>query len=380
MHLLDITCTHDKNISRLVDIINDEMNLNPNSLDKCAGMVKKAIRNNIKKLSRAPRNRDECRIIAIHINDISVEAVLESIYRRYPNKQKTRTSQLPRPHPRRSTNIEKEKLERERQVWGDRKVPYQDRPRSQPPKKDLYRDDDADDYSNMMHDGEFSISPYASSSGSYTDAFKPDIITGTLDDTGYSRDMPGHSRDMPSYSRDMPSRSRDTHDVMPDPSRYQTQSKRHMQQPKNITESRYEQMLAERNYGNERQVRPPTPDFSLDGSGSKRSGYQPEYARGMEMDRQPSYNPDPYAELLGGGAPETRPMSSTSDIIDSMGYDNYMYGSESVLGKKLSQDMEYKIAERERMDSYSSAPYSNPLQEPVNPFGQYGAGMRNPLM
>lgn len=346
MKMLYSICLDNRNIQGLLKIIRNDIKLSQRSLPKCTKMIEDIMKENISKLSRPPRNKDELKEIVRFLNKLCVNTIIEIIAKKYPDLQILRKKQ-----------ISKEKMRRELEIWRDRKNHIQDRHHINTRRQ---YDDDETFYS--MRPNDIGVAG-SNESSNYASAFSNHSITG----------IPVGEK--------------------------QIFNNPHSQKNASEIEKRYEQMMAERNYDGVQRGKPETPDFTLDGSGEKvkrekmlRKMQETGLANmgnlnlsnlnnfpggmdnmsgtgitGMSMD-------DPYATLLGAGAPMQGqnmfpcamgagnpliPISSTNMMASQMGF-NSMQGfgmeNQSVKAMQLQNDYEKKLAERRMIDIETNQP------------------------
>lgn len=345
-------CLDNKNISALLDIIREDIKLKESSIPKCARMIQDIMKENIRKLSRPPKNEKEFKEIVRFLNKLCINTIIDIVAKKYPEL-----------HINRRKQISKEQMRRDLDVWGERENHVQDRPYIRSRKE---YDDDERFYS--MKPNDIGVAA-ADDFGGYASAFGNHLITN----------IPAGQK-QPAFNN--PHERKGTSEI----------------------EQRYQQMLNERNYGSTDRQKPPTPDLTLDGSGEEQrrkkmlrkmqeeqekmmngmggmmSGMMgsgmPNGMSGMTMD-------DPYASLLGAGAPSQNmgqinpfmgmgnplmPLSSTTMIADQIGYNNvnsmlnnYGTGDEklSIKSMQLQNDYEKKIAERRMVDIETNQPQTN---------------------
>lgn len=346
-------CLDEINIRDIIEVICSNIKLSKHSIPKCAQMIKKNMKKNIEKLSRPPRNRDEMRILVIHLNKLCAKEIISSILNKNTKINK-------------KVHVSKEKLRRDRDVYGDRRINISQRPDIQ--SKLEYDDDDDAFYS--MKPNDIGISP-SGNTGNYASPFEDNLITNIgMDDKTYFNN--GSQRD-------------------------------------ESTEQRLKEMINERDFDIRQTQRPPTPDFTLDGSGEK-IRREKMLRRMNEMNGMNGMNgandmnemndiidchipggsrysdiDDPYASILGAGAPNNSspfmgagnplmPISSTANISNQLGMlnnNNYnMNGGNNTSAKSIqfNNDYERKLAERRMMDIETGQPQSNQYNSDVPDF------------
>lgn len=344
-------CLNDKNVNALIDVIRDDIKLSERSIPKCITMITEIMKKNIGKLSRQPKDKEELKEIVRHLNKICINTIIEIIIKKYPDLHVSRKKQM-----------SKEQMRRELDVWGERENHLQERPHIRTRKE--YNDDETS-YSMKPNDIGFAGTD---DSGGYASAFGDHLITNIQ--TGQQQQNPYNNP--------------------------------HSQKDSNQMEQRYQQKMNERNQGMGQQ-RPPTPDFTLDGSGERvrmekmrrqlennqmhnmggmnsMNNMNGMMGNGMPMGMSGFGMDDPYASLLGAGAPgqtmttnsnplmgmgnALMPMSSTNMMADQMGLNSMMnpgYNTMNIANPtaksmQLNNDYERKVAERRAIDIETNQP------------------------
>ena len=327
-------CLSNKNVGELIKIIREDIRMSEKSIPRCAEMIRDIMRENIGRLSRPHKNREELKEIVTLLNKICVKEIIEIIVKKYPDQQINRRIQ-----------VSKEQMRRDLDVYGDRSNHVPERPYTRSRKE--YQDDETF-YS--MRPNDIGYSGCDNNTG-YASAFGNHMITN----------VPAGQK-QPPYNNP------------------------HAQKDMSQFEMRMKEFMNERNFGMGNPMRPDTPDFTLDGSGDKvrrekmmrkmqsqgdgmntgmNMGFgmnnnmmmngMPQGMQGMQgMDtnngsawdqssqcnmplggqgNNTSFLDDPYASLLAAGAPSQNmnlmyqrqgnplmPMSSTNMMADQMGY------------------------------------------------------------
>jgi len=339
-------CLNNKNINGLIDAIRGKIKLSEKSIPTCGKMIVDIMKKKIELLSRPPRNTDELRDIAKYLNQKCIDDMIERIAKKYPDLYINQNKQ-----------ISKEQMRRNLDTFGERANHVHQRPHSNTRKTPT---DDEVFYNMQPND---TGTPGSDGSGSYASAFGNHMIT----------DVRAGDKQQPFNN---PHSQRD-----------------------GSMEQRYQQYMNTRNDMGQRQ-KPETPDFSLDGSGEKvkqeklkrkmeqesmsrmgvAGGMQNDMLNGMPMGMMMGgmmgemMGDNPYAALLGGGAPNLPsnlpsnsqsnlpsmgmgnplfPMSSTNMMADQMGFNG---SSQTVKSMQLSSDYERKMAERHAIDVETGQP------------------------
>jgi hypothetical protein len=257
------------------------------------------------------------------LNKLCVGAFISYISKRYPELQISRKLQ-----------VSKEKMRREMDVFGERENHVMDRPHIKTRKQ---FDDDESFYN--MRPNDIGI-PANDSYGGYASAFGNHLITNI---------PPGQKQN---FNDDRSQRD-------------------------GSIEHRFQ------NYANERKgmtqrAQPTDIDLSLDGSGKRQQmkkiqdqmqdPMQMPMSSGMMNNGMPSPMPmgmgsdDPYAMLLGSGAPQQNTLTSMPSgnipmmqpmMSDQMSYQNQPMTEKSA---RLTQDFERKLAERRMIDMETGQP------------------------
>jgi hypothetical protein len=377
--ILHRICFNDKHINALIEVIRGEIKISERSIPKCASMVADVMKKNISRLNRQPKNKEELKKIVEYLDKMCVNSIIEIIVKKYPDA-----------YINRKTQVSKEQMRRDLDVWGDRGNHVQDRPHTRTRRE---YDDDETFYSMRPNDTGFAGHE---DTGGYASAFSNPMITNVP-----------LGQKQPAFNN--PHSQRD-----------------------GGFEQRYQQMMNERNYGMGGPQKPPTPDFTLDGSGEKvrmekmkrqmetnqmgmgamggmgsmgglfdngMSGLGGTYGMGtgtMEgaapmMGGGGFDMSDPYASLLGSGAPGVQgqgqgqqipfmgmgnpmmPMSSTNIMADQYGYTGQ--GNVSAKQMQLNNDYERKMMERRMTDVETGQPQGSSSQ---NNYGNQGGGYQMP--
>jgi len=380
-------CLNDKHVNALIDIICEYIKLSERSIPKCAAMITTCMKQNIGQLSKYPKNNEQLKEFVKILDRACVNTIIEVIAKKHPEL-----------HINKKKQVSKEQMRRDLDVWPDRDNHVQNRPHMRTRKE---YDDDETFYNMKPNDTGF---PGCENTGGYASAFGNHLITN----------IPIGSK-QPPYNN--PHSQKNT-------TRFQQQ---------------YELMMAERNNDMRGNQRPPEPDFTLDGSGDRvkneklRRQMESTQMIGNGMDNMVGINTsfsgmptdDPYASLLGAGAPgmygpgmpgqgmgqgmpgqgmpgqgmpgqgigqgmanpfmgmgnPLMPMSSSYLMSDQT---NKFDGGSSVKSAQLQNDYEKKMAERRQIDvetnqPQQSATYSNQMGMMGN-MGNMGMPMNNMSM
>lgn len=335
-------CLSKKNIIRLIDAIRDDIRLSERAIPKCVSMIESIMKKNIDKLSREPRSHDELIAMIKYLNDLCIKTIVEIIEKKYPDL-----------YINKKRHVSKEQLRRNLDVYGERENRVSDRPYARTRRG--YDDDEA--FNNQRPPPERG---YDSSNnfGNYASAFDNHLIT----------------------------------DGLPVRNDF-NQGQQHQQQEEGSSlDKRYQQYMNDRNQGMNQQ-RPVTPDFTLDGSGDRVR--REKMLRQQQMDNQSnnmnnncgmsgSMMNDPYASLLGEGAPNSfasmNMMGSGASSSNNMMMNNdYNMDNQSVRNTQFKNDFERKMMERNRIDIETSQPpqktgYMNQQQQQRTNYGSYQQG------
>ncbi|XWV26162.1 hypothetical protein QJ857_gp0916 [Tupanvirus soda lake] len=350
-------CLDERNINDLLEVIRSDIKLSERSIPKCALMMQDIMKKNINKLTRPPRNKDEFKVLVRYLNKLCVSTIIDIIAKKYPDLQISRKVQ-----------VSKEQMRRDRDVWGDRQNHVQDRPYARSRRE---YDDDETFYS--MRPNDIGVSGTDNDNGGYASAFGNHLITN----------LPLGQKQPQVFNQGS-------------------------QRGESQFEQRFQQLVNERNYGIGQQQKPETPDFTLDGTGEEvkrqkmmrkmqeqmggmggmmgmQNGMNGMMGNGMPMGMGGMSVDDPYASILGAGAPQQSmgqqqqmnpfmgmgnplmPMSSTNMMADQLGFNsmnNFQNGfgiNQPVSAKsmQLSNDYERKLAERRMVDLETNQPQTS---------------------
>ncbi|XWV24916.1 hypothetical protein QJ856_gp0865 [Tupanvirus deep ocean] len=351
-------CLDERNINDLLEVIRSDIKLSERSIPKCALMMQDIMKKNINKLTRPPRNKDEFKILVRYLNKLCVSTIIDIIAKKYPDLQISRKVQ-----------VSKEQMRRDRDVWGDRQNHVQDRPYTR-----SRREYDDDETFYNMRPNDIGVSGTDNDNGGYASAFGNHLITN----------LPLGQKQPQVFNQGS-------------------------QRGESQFEQRFQQLVNERNYGIGQQQKPETPDFTLDGTGEQvkqqkmmrkmqeqmngmgggmmgmQNGMNGMMGNGMPMGMGGMSMDDPYASILGAGAPQQSmgqqqqmnpfmgmgnplmPMSSTNMMADQLGFNsmnNFQNGfgmNQPVSAKsmQLSNDYERKLAERRMVDLETNQPQTS---------------------
>ncbi|MEM0354077.1 MAG: hypothetical protein QXW79_00710 [Thermoplasmata archaeon] len=325
-NIVQLICLSERNINSLVNIICMDFRLSKRSIPKCAAILKDLMKKNISRLSRGPRNRDELKQIVKYLNNLCINTVIEIITKKYSGKKCSQNNNFF------EKGSEAKKIFRDSILREKRKNRTCNRRTTFPENINLRSCNDFSEKPPSQFDDNYY---------SYASAFENHLITN----------IPVGGK-QPPYNN--------------------PQSQRDGQ-----LEQRYQQMLNERKYGINTIQKPETPDFTLDGSGEKvrkqkmirRMQEQQQNMMGQMEGMMGSGMPmgmgsidmnDPYALLLGAGAP----VQSTSQIMNNTFMQNTMLANQynmdvnnqSMKAMQLQNDYEKKLAERKQMDIETNQP------------------------
>lgn len=327
-------CLNKKNIKMLIDIIREDIKLSENAIPKCASMIYEIMNRNIKRLKRAPRNKEELKKVVRHLNSLCINSIIEAIIKKYPNLRISRKKQ-----------IGQEQMKRDMDIYGERDNYIVDRPYTK---------------SKKEYDDEITYNMVPNDIG----------IQGTDNFCNYASAFDNH------LITNIPIGQK------------QVFNNQHSNRDSTQLEKRYKELVEQRNQEFGKQVRPPTPDFTLDGSGEK---VRMEKMKRLQ-EQQISCNnvngmygtmgneipigtssfgmDDPYATLLAAGAPnqinqfvnggnpnveyEYGISGKFNNLTGSTGSNN-----QSVKSLQLQYDYEKKLAERQMVDIETNQPITN---------------------
>lgn len=400
-------CLSEKNLRAILEIIREKIRLEKTDLQKCVNFCQDFMKKSIARLSRQPKNQDELKKLIKYLNNSCISTIIESITRKHPhlfiNQKK---------------DVNKEHMKREIDVWGQRDNHVLDRSFNNNKKNYQQSSDDTQSDENINDIGYSG----ASDSAGYASAFGNHLITN-----------------IPVGQKQMIFNNTSGH------------------RDSNEFDKRFEEMMKDRNNFGGQPQRPPTPDFTLDGSGEKvrqekllrkmqnmdaQSGNMPGMANLQMFGNMSAGMPsammggmtsdDPYASLLGAGAPNTQfsqkpmippntfmgnlnpmmqtsttmmtginpmtnmnpvsninpmiPLSTGNLMAQQMGINNMNsamggFGAQSAKSQLLNNDYERKLAERNQIDIETGQPTTTNYNNNNNNFntGSYSLPM-NQLM
>jgi len=264
--LLNI-CLNEKNINLILKAVCKNIKLSERSLPKCASMIREVMKKNVAKIDVQNHEFEEYKKIIYYLNKLCVEKIIEIIAKKYP--------QL---HINKKKYATEEKMRRDIDIYGRKGNPVCERPYTKN-KKSLEKYEDTK-YSS--YDDEY-LQP---SNVLYSSPYEENNLLISVADRNAANNM------------DL--------DI----------------------EKRYQMMMNERKE-TDKIIRPPTPDFTLDGSNEKIKKMK--MMRSMQNDSQkeiktvvPDSYDDPYQAILGEGAPVC--MSNTLPGGDNPNIDPNMNG------------------------------------------------------
>lgn len=285
-------CLKKTNIDKLIYKIRTEIKLKESSIPKCAKIIIKTMQNNLLKIPRAPKNKEELIDYYTKLNDICIQQVIQLILKKNPSAQILKKKQ-----------IGHEMIKRELDVHGDRDVKIQSRPHTTPKKQ--Y--DDSDEY--VPNNPAFNDNMgYDSFGGNYASPFDEISITGIK---------------TPISDPDRPNRNTNQQYPQTRPKSLATMS----------IQQRMKEELNTRRNENGRDM-PPDIDLSLDGSGAKIKAERARRAQqdivGVNENQSSSFasineqndtsndDDDIYRMLLSPGAPSSEMQNNVSDNITNL--------------------------------------------------------------
>jgi hypothetical protein len=347
-------CLNRKNVRMLVDIIREDIRLNEKAIPKCITMIHDVMKRNIKKLSRPPKDKEELKKVVRYLNNMCVNIIIEAIVKKYPNLQISRKKQ-----------VGQEQMKRDLDIYGER-------------------------------DNYVSLRPFSKSKKEYDDDISYNLRPNDIGFQG--------SDNFCNYATAF-----DNHLITNVPiGKKQIFNNPHSDKDSSQLEKRYQDFVEQRNkeYGN--HSRPPTPDFTLDGSGEKirmekmlrrlqeqqnvnhgNIGNMNGIMNGIPIGMDSLGMEDPYAALLAEGAPKQNtqinpymgmgnplmPISNISETSNQFGNLMNAIGpgpnNQSIKSMQLQMDYEKKLAERQMVDIETNQPITN------NQVSQIQGGMMN---
>lgn len=267
LKILQSICLSDKNIDIILNIIRNDVKLSTNLATKCIEVIRKIMTRNIGKINRVPSTKSEMKVVIKHLNKLCVGEIVELLARKYPERcVRKKSSKL--------------RLEEDLDIYGNQGVHINDRPKHTGRKSTKFSEDSDENRTDL--------SGY-DSTGGFASAFGDHLIIDSK---------------MRQMVNQFPSNNKDDNESI---------------------EKRYQQMLNERKLENKKE-KPETPDFSLDGSGEKakkeRMMRKMEESNTGNMQSIQSMMDDPYASLLGSGAPMNFGSIDSMYGMNQMQYSN----------------------------------------------------------
>lgn len=330
---MQYACYSKKNISMIIEAIGCDIKLNEKIVIKCEEFIRSLMSKYISGIKVPPEGKDEIRSYITQLNKKCVSIIVGLFCKKYPELKLNRKKKTDR-----------ESIERNLDVHGRRENHFTDRPK--PSNRRGTHDDDFSNererYTKPKREQEDEIRGAGDSMGNYASAFGDTMITN----------IPiGHKQQF---------------------------GQNFQQRDQSDMDARLASIENERSM-DIRTERPPTPDFSLDGSGAKQKqermmrrmqesgGLNQQQMGGgsMGMDMYPGMGADmdnnPYAALLGDGAPQQQdasfspfmgmgnslmPVSSTNITANNLGMHNMNNFKES----EFNQSLERMMADRKSVD------------------------------
>jgi len=385
-NILHSICLDEKNIDLLIDELRDNIKLNETTIPKCVTMIRRTMEQNIDRLSRPPKNRDELREFVNYLNKLCVGSIVEYVVKKNPNLYINKKK-----HPN------KEQIKRDLDVYGKRDCTISSRPHTNTTKSYDHEDDDTKYITRRptktqpSHDDEFlNMQPndtgFAGTDGSSS------MYASPWDNNSITQVSGGQSQS--------------------------TFNNPHTQRNPDELSQRYNTLMEQRRNDINGPRQPEEIDFTLDGSGDKvrrekmmrMQETQPGNMMGGMMSGMPSGMDgmgsmgsfsafdDPYASLLGQGAPPIQtqnfggiqpgPMMSPPQMSsqnygqmpqqmpnygNGTGQQYYNGNQSSAKTMQLTNDLERHLAERQQIDIETGQPASSGN----NGSNQYGMGNQN---
>lgn len=267
LKILQSICLSDKNVDIILNIIRNNIKLSTNLATKCIEVIRKIMTRNIGKINRIPSTKSEMKVVIKHLNKLCVNEIIELLMRKYPERCIRKKSS-------------KGRLEEDVDVYGNQEVHINDRPKHT--RKSRANSEYSDEPNSDLYG-------YDSASG-FASAFGDHLIIDPK---------------MRKLIDNFPSNNKDDNESI---------------------EKRYQQMLNERKLESKNE-KPETPDLSLDGSGERAK--KERMMRKMEESNMGNMNQsmqmmmdDPYASLLGSGAPMNFGSMDSMYEMNKMEYSN----------------------------------------------------------
>lgn len=340
-------CLNKKNINSLIEIIRENIKLSQKSIPKCESMIIDIMKRNISMLTRQPKDNDELKKIAIYLNKLCINTIIEMIAKKFPDL-----------HINKKKHVSKEAIRREIDVYGKRDNHVQDRPYIRTRKDNNYEDDD--EIFEKQYNMDINDDVYAS-------AYSDHLITNNNQGNSMYFNNPPSNKNTGQF------------------------------------EQTYKQMMNERNMIGGEIQKPETPDFTLDGSGEKikkermlrkMQNQTSQNDMNMWMGSANGYTDDIYGSLLGPpihreamdylggcegmrnisaapGAPMNMTMNQNSYLPNQMTnlmmqqqmntYDANMSmdNNQSMKSMELQSSYEKKLAERRSIDKETDQPQTS---------------------
>lgn len=352
MNILYSVCTNKKNIDMLVETIYEDVKLGEKHRPKCIDMIVQNMKQNIRKLSRAPKNKEELREMVYYLNKICVDDIIRYIVAKNPGL-----------HIARRRQPAKEQIKRDLDVYGERDCHVQKRPHANTVKN--YDENEGEPSAINMQINDTGFSGADSHSNIYASPWENYSITNEPPKTISPPQNTTPVRTAENIPFNNPHTKRNPDDF----------------------DHRYQMLTSERRVDMER-TRPEEIDFSLDGGGNKarqererrNASNQNESMMGTPISSNSTglapINDDPYASLLGDGAPgglvapvsndnfgaysnfgegsqfdvqdHLTPQSSTSNIQNQN--PSYSDNQQSAKSAQLQSDYEMHLAKRREID------------------------------
>jgi len=351
MSILYSVCMNEKNIKSIIDTIYEDVKLNEKHRPKCVAMIAQNMKQNIRKLSRSPKNKEELKEIVYYLNKICVDDIIRYIVAKNPGL-----------HINRRKHVGKEQIKRDLDVYGERDCHVQKRPHAKTV-KDYEEDADIDAVNMRINDTGFMGAD--SHSNIYASPWENYSITNEqpkIIDSAPSAPVRKNAPESIPFNNPHTQRNPDEFD------------------------QRFQMLMNDRR-GDVERPRPPEIDFALDGGNDKtrqeRMTRTTDNHQGMMsgtpvgMDGLSAMNDDPYASLLGGGAPlfgdqsanipndnqfsnfqgtdnqfnvqnQLMPQSSTCTIQNQ--HDQYGGGQQNAKTAQLQSEYEKYMAKRREID------------------------------
>lgn len=329
--VLSAVCLDKRNIKVLVSHIRENVKISEKSIPRCAEMIIQEMKKNIAKLSRPPKDKEEMKEFVYFLNKACINNMMEYLIKKFPNL-----------HINKRTNVAKEKIKRDMDVYGDRSCHISNRPHANTTKSWI----DDDDNTINMDMNDTGIAP-SGNHGNYASPWDNFSITSQSGTSAFNN---SHTQNINTFNNP------------------------HTQKNPDEFDQRFQLLMSQRSYDIAGQnQKPPERDFSLDGSGDKRRREQMNNSIDQQIMESNSTSvtsgiDDFYSSLLGAGAPTGNNLGTSSSSFASNNTQEYNNNDSqhSARAQQFQSSYEKHMEERRRIDIETGHVQPNQMGQQMN--------------